>query len=182
MPCTAADLHRCFAGSDRVGPEGDAGPAQVPHHLRRGEQQAPGFLVSNPPGLLLVFESKAGGGEAGSAVLTQSLAIIEHLDEVHPDPLLLPHGPLARACVRAFALAIACGIHPVQDLRVLARPRSWGLGEPQVQARAHDTIAGGPLLARRCWRDNPCCFSSAPGLADLAGRCRCSTCGASQSR
>ena len=52
-------------------------------------------------------------------VLTQSLAIIEWLEETHPTPHLLPAEPLARAQVRAFALAIACDIHPLNNLRVL---------------------------------------------------------------
>lgn len=142
---------------------------QVPHHLRRGEHRAPGFLALNPQGLLPVFETDAGGGEAGPAVLTQSLAIIEYLDEIHPDPPLLPATSLARARVRAFALAIACDIHPVQNLRVLARLRALGLAEPQVQAWAHDTIAEGldACEALLAGQPGPYCFGDAPGLADL---------------
>jgi len=136
--------------------------AQASHHLRRGEQRAPAFLALNPQGLLPVLDT-------GSAVLTQSLAIIEYLDEVHPDPPLLPAAPLDRAAVRAFALAIACDIHPVQNLRVLARLRSLGLAEDQVQAWAHDTIRDGlaacaALLARQ---PGPFCFGDSPGMADL---------------
>ena len=113
---------------------------QVPHHPRRGEQRAPDFLALNPQGLLPVFETI---DEAGATVLTQSLAITEYLDGSYPDPPLLAADPLARARVCAFALAIACDIHPVQNLRVLARLRALGLAEPQVQAWAHDTIADG---------------------------------------
>src|SRR6185437_2166668 len=69
----------------------------LPHHLRKGEQCAPAFLAINP----------------------QWLAIIEWLDETHPEPPLLPKDPLRRAKVRAFAQALACDTHPVQNLKVL---------------------------------------------------------------
>ena len=72
------------------------------------------------------LESHAG------AILTQSLAIIEWLDETNPNPPLLPKDPLRRAKVRAFAQAIACDTHPVQNLKVLARLRKLGLPEEQV--------------------------------------------------
>ena len=67
----------------------------------------------------------------GGAILTQSLAIIEWLDETHPEPPLLPKDPLHRAKVRAFAMALACDTHPVQNLKVLARLRELGLPEEQ---------------------------------------------------
>ena len=65
-------------------------------------------------------------------MLTQSLAIIEWLEETHPEPPLLPKDPLRRAKVRAFAMALACDTHPVQNLKVLARLRELGLPEQQV--------------------------------------------------
>ena len=61
----------------------------------------------------------AGARDGDGAVLSQSLAIIEYLDETHPTPSLLPSDPLARAHVRSMALAIACDIHPVNNLRIL---------------------------------------------------------------
>ena len=85
----------------------------LPHHLRKGEQCAPTYLAINPQGLVPTLEGDDG------AALTQSLAIIEWLDETHPNPPLLPKDPLRRARVRAFALAIACDIHPLNNLRVL---------------------------------------------------------------
>ena len=71
----------------------------LPHHLRKGEQCAPAYLAINPQGLVPTLEGDDG------AALTQSLAIIEWLDETHPNPPLLPKDPLRRAKVRAFALA-----------------------------------------------------------------------------
>ena len=82
------------------------------HHLRKGEQRAPGFLKLNPMGLVPALED-------GPNTVTQSLAIIEYLDETHPNPPLLPKAPAERARVRALALAIACEIHPLNNLRVL---------------------------------------------------------------
>lgn len=81
-------------------------------HLRRAEQQHPDFLRVNPQGLIpaLVDDGQ---------VLTQSMAIIEYLDETHPEPRLLPDDALGRARVRALSLAIACDIHPLNNLRVL---------------------------------------------------------------
>ncbi len=85
---------------------------QVSVHLRRKEQQAPSYLAVNPQGLIPAL---VDDGE----VLTQSLAIIEYLDETHPAPPFLPGHPVDRARVRALAQAVACDIHPVNNLRIL---------------------------------------------------------------
>ena len=83
-------------------------------HLTRGggEQFQPGYLRLNPLGLVPALVD-------GETVLTQSLAIIEYLEEVHPKPALLPGNASARARIRALALAVACDIHPLNNLRVL---------------------------------------------------------------
>ena len=83
-------------------------------HLTKGggQQFAPAFRAINPDALIPVLE------DDGHA-LTQSLAIIEYLEETHPEPPLLPRAPLERAYVRAIALGIACEIHPLNNLRVL---------------------------------------------------------------
>ncbi len=83
-------------------------------HLTKGggQQFAPEFRAINPDALIPVLD------DAGQR-LTQSLAIIEYLDETHPEPPLLPKAPLERAYVRAIALGIACEIHPLNNLRVL---------------------------------------------------------------
>jgi maleylacetoacetate isomerase len=82
-------------------------------HLRMGNQRAQDYLALNPQGLVPALALDDG------QVLTQSLAIIEYLDETHPEPPLLPVAPPARARVRGIALAIACEIHPLNNLRVL---------------------------------------------------------------
>jgi maleylpyruvate isomerase len=135
----------------------------LPHHLRKGEQCAPTYLAINPQGLVPALEDDAG------TVLTQSLAIIEWLDEIHPNPPLLPKEPLRRAKVRAFALAIACDTHPVQNLKVLARLRQLGLSEEKVTewaawANREGLSACEALVANE---KGPFCFGAAPTVADL---------------
>lgn len=85
---------------------------QIYHHLRHGEQRSPDYLALNPQGLVPALE-------ADGTVLTQSLAIIEYLDETVPGAALLPPDPTARARVRAIAQIVACDIHPIDNLRVL---------------------------------------------------------------
>jgi maleylpyruvate isomerase len=81
--------------------------------LRAGEQRLEEFLSVNSQGLVPALTLDDG------AVLIQSMAIIEYLDEVHPRPPLLPNSPLARARVRALSQAITCDVHPLNNLRVL---------------------------------------------------------------
>ena len=135
----------------------------LPHHLRKGEQCAPAYLAINPQGLVPTLEGDDG------AALTQSLAIIEWLDETHPTPPLLPKDPLRRARVRAFALAIACDIHPVQNLKVLARLRQLGLAEEKVTEWAAWTNREGLSACESLIRDEqgPFCFGASPTVADL---------------
>ena len=85
----------------------------VPVHLVRREQLAPGFAELSRGKLVPVLED-------GERVLTQSMAIIEYLDETYPQPPLLPADALARARVRSIAQDIACEIHPLDNLRVLS--------------------------------------------------------------
>jgi maleylpyruvate isomerase len=81
--------------------------------LRAGEQRLDEYLQINSQGFVPALALDNG------AVLTQSVAIIEYLDEIHPDPPLLPQSPLARARVRALTQAITCDVHPLNNLRVL---------------------------------------------------------------
>ena len=81
--------------------------------LRAGEQHLEEYLRINSQGFVPALRLDDG------AVLTQSVAIIEYLDEMHPEPPLLPQAPLGRARVRALAQAITCDVHPLNNLRVL---------------------------------------------------------------
>lgn len=133
------------------------------HHLRRDEHRSADYLAINPQGLLpsLVLDD--------GQVLTQSLAICEYLDEVHPEPSLLPSDPVERAHVRAFAQAIACDIHPVQNLRILKALAASGLSEDEVQHWARSLIETGfdALEALIADRPGPFAFGDRPGLADI---------------
>jgi maleylpyruvate isomerase len=86
----------------------------LPTHLLRdgGEQHGPAYRAVNPQGLVPALDDDG-------TLITQSLAIVEYLDETHPQPPLLPADARARAAVRSMAYAIACDIHPVNNLRVL---------------------------------------------------------------
>lgn len=137
------------------------------HHLRLGGQRAPDYLALNPQGFVPALEAE-------SDVLTQSLAICEYLDERFPDPPLLPSEPLARAKVRAAAQAIACDVHPLQNLKVLKYLRDAGLSQDQVAAWAARVITEGldafeALIARRpeTHSSGPYCFGGSVTLADI---------------
>ncbi len=84
----------------------------VPVDLKPGAHRRPDYLAVNPQGLVPALVD-------GAQPLSQSLAIIEYLEETHPQPALLPRAPLERARVRSLALAIACDLHPINNLRVL---------------------------------------------------------------
>ncbi|MBS1201250.1 MAG: maiA [Proteobacteria bacterium] len=92
----------------------ELGVLYIPKHLLRegGEHQLDDYLALNPQGLVPALEHQG-------RVIGQSLAIIEYLDEIQPEPPLLPDDPGERAVVRSMAMAIACDIHPLNNLRVL---------------------------------------------------------------
>jgi maleylpyruvate isomerase len=132
------------------------------YNLRDKEQLAPAFLALNPQGLVPALE-------VDGAVLTQSLAICEYLDEMHPVPALLPSAPLDRAKVRAAAYVIACDVHPVQNLKILNRVRALGHNDAAVDQWARATIEEGlaafeALLPGQVSRFS---FGDAPSLADI---------------
>ncbi|MBO6902779.1 MAG: maleylacetoacetate isomerase [Rhizobiaceae bacterium] len=85
----------------------------VAHNLRTGEHRESSYLGVNPQGLMPALVWSDG------TMIAQSLAILEFLDEVHPEPALLPVDPHGRARVRMIAQMIGCDIHPVNNLRVL---------------------------------------------------------------
>lgn len=132
-------------------------------HLRKGEHRSPEYLAVNPQGLLpsLILDD--------GAILTQSLAICEYLDETHPEPPLLPADPVDRAHVRAFAQAIACEIHPLQNLKTLKALEALGQTPEQTQAWAREVITWGfdALETLVAGRSNPFAFGDRPSLADI---------------
>ncbi|SDD05139.1 maleylacetoacetate isomerase [Sphingomonas sp. YR710] len=136
--------------------------SQVSHHLRKGEHRSPAFLALNPQGLLPALE-------VNGAVLTQSLAICDYLDEVYAAPALLPADPIRRAKVRAAAQVIACDTHPVQNLKILDRVRALGVGEDKVTGWAVQAIEEGLDAFDRLIADEagPYSFGAAVTLADL---------------
>ena len=135
---------------------------QVFHRLTEGEQTAPAYLALNPQGLVPALET-------GGAVLTQSLAICEFLDEVYPEPPFLPDDPVDRAKVRAFAQIIACDTHPIQNLKILNRLRALGLDQQAVTQWARVAIEDGLEACDQllCDSATPFCHGDQPGLADI---------------
>ncbi len=136
--------------------------ARIPVDLVKGEQRGDRNLDINPQGLVPTLE-------IDGRRLTQSLAIIEYLDETRPEPPLLPATAEARAHVRALALAIACEIHPVSNLTVLARVEALGGAEARANWNRENIAAG--LQAVEKLLDHPgfigrFCYGSTPGLAD----------------
>lgn len=133
-------------------------------HLRKGEQRAADYVKLNPQGLVPTFVD-------GEATLTQSLAILEYLEEVHPRPALLPRDPADRARVRALSLAIACDIHPLNNLKVLQYlQKDLGLDEATRNAWYHRWVHDGfkameaQLAATETGRF---CHGDQPGMADV---------------
>ncbi len=134
------------------------------HHLRKGEQNAPAYKAINPQGLLPALETDEGD------ILTQSLAILEWLDETHSNPPLLPSDPLARARVRAFAYVIACDTHPLQNLKILGKVRALAGGdEDKVMRWAQEVIGDGFSACEALLKGvaGPYAFGRAPTLADV---------------
>jgi maleylacetoacetate isomerase len=133
---------------------------EIPINLDTGEQNDPAFLAINPQGALPALV------EAGQPTLTQSLAILEYLEELQPEPALLPKDLLGRARVRSIAAAIAADSHPLVVPRIRhylmdregfdhAQWRAWqtqwfGAGLRTVEARLQDGLSG-----RFCHGDTP---------------------------
>jgi maleylacetoacetate isomerase len=138
----------------------------ITKQLRRGEQRAKDFLEINPQGFVPVLSLDDGH------MIPQSLAIIEYLDEVYPQPPLLPAAPIERARVRALSLLIACDIHPLNNLRVL-QYLEGSLGEAQSVRDAwyrHWIEAGFEALEEALGRDparGRFCYGDTPSLADV---------------
>jgi maleylacetoacetate isomerase/maleylpyruvate isomerase len=134
-------------------------------HLAKGEHRKPEYARVNAQALVPTLELDDG------TRLTQSLAIIEYLDETHPEPALIPRDTLGRARVRALALLIACEIHPLNNLRVLQHlKRNLGQNEQQINAWYRHWVADGlakfeaELAAMAS--TGKFCHGAAPSMAD----------------
>lgn len=130
--------------------------------LRTGAQRSDAFIALNPQGMVPALE-------VGGAVLTQSPAILEWLEETHPVPPLLPAAPIDRARVRAMAALIGCDIHPLNNLRVgKALRETFGADQTAVDAWAARWIVPGftALEQLAAAHGDGWCFADAPTLAD----------------
>jgi len=132
-------------------------------HLPKGEHRAPEYAGVNAQALLPTLELDDG------TRLTQSLAIIEYLDEKHPQPRLVPQDALERARVRSLSLLVACEIHPLNNLRVLQHlKRALGQTQEQIDAWYRHWVADGlaKLEAQIQGNQGRFCFGDTPTMAD----------------
>jgi len=139
----------------------------VPVHLTRGggEQHRPEYLEMNPQGLVPTLTD-------GERVLRQSLAILEYLDEVYPEPPLLPATPRDRARVRGIANLVACDIHPINNLRVLQfLEKEMGQGDNARKNWYHYWLEHGFGALETLLADHPStgifCEGDEPTIADI---------------
>ena len=135
----------------------------VPVDLRHGAQAEPGYRALNPQGLVPALEMEG-------QVLTQSLAILDYLDARFPEPPFAPRDPAARAHVLAMALAIACDIHPIDNLRVLRYLKNdMGQSQDVIDAWYIHWISEGlnALEALAIAYAGPYLSGETPGLADI---------------
>ena len=139
----------------------------VPVHLVRdgGAQHTAEYRKLNPLGLIPVLTD-------GDEVITQSVAIVEYLDETHPEPPLLPRSPAGRARVRALAQAIVADLHPINNLRVQQYlEQRFGADDDVKREWIHHWSKLGLAALERSLADDPrtglCCHGDAPTLADI---------------
>jgi maleylacetoacetate isomerase len=129
--------------------------------LIAGQQREPAYRAVNPQGLTPALD-------IGDRVLTQSLAILEWLEEAYPEPPILPKAPLDRAAVRAMAGIIACDIHPLNNTRVGRKLHKMGVDQAGILAWTQGWIVDGfdalePMVARH---GAGFAFGDQPTLAD----------------
>lgn len=135
----------------------------VPVDLVAGDQRDDDYLALNPNAGVPTLVLDDG------TVLTQSMAILEYIDAIWPEPSLIPHNPLQRAKMMAVANTVACDIHPVNNLRVIAELKSrFGATQDQSQGwMQHWMTAGFTSLEKQIDEQTEFSFGGAPDLADL---------------
>lgn len=126
-----------------------------------GEQRQAAYLALNPQGRVPALRTDEG------ALLTQSSAIIEYLEECYPQSALLSADPTTRAHERAVAALIGSDIHPLHNVSVLNQLRQWGHDEVQVQQWIGHWIGEGLAAVEQLIGDHGYCFGLQPGLADV---------------
>jgi maleylpyruvate isomerase len=136
------------------------------HHLRRGEHQREEFLSVNPQGLVPALVWSDG------TMVAQSMAIIEFLDEMVPEPPLLPADPQGRARVRMLSQMIACDIHPLNNLRVLnALEGRFGASESAISSWVahwvHETFKPLEKMLSEHAATGTFCHGEQPGMAEV---------------
>src|SRR5690606_32582775 len=138
----------------------------APVHLVRdgGDQHKPGYLETNPQKLVPVLQH-------GKRMLRQSLAILEYLDEMWPEPPLLPATARDRQRVRALAQVIACDIHPLNNLRVVQWfEHDWNVPQPERDVWIRHWIVEGFAAFEAMLQNHPAtgsfCDGHAPTIAD----------------
>jgi maleylacetoacetate isomerase len=128
--------------------------------LRAGEQRSADYLAVNPAGLVPALET-------GGLVLGQSLAIIDYLDAIHPEPRMIPADPLRRARAMEMALTIAGDIHPINNLRVLQYlEHDLGQGKATVDEWYRHWVAQGFVTLEALLPDTPFAGGDAPNIVD----------------
>ncbi len=133
----------------------------VPVNLLKGEQLRDEYRRINPQG-------RVPSLDIGEHILIQSPAILEYLEEVHPQPPLLPRDPLARARVRAACALIACDIHPLNNLSVLSYlKRNFGQEQPAIDAWYVHWVTEGFKALEQMLSPGPFAFGDKPTLADV---------------
>ena len=136
----------------------------IPVHLQKegGLNKKPEYRAINPQMRVPALQLDSG------EVLTQSLAIIEYLDEVHPQPPLLPRDPVERAKVRALAQLIACDIHPLNNVGPLRYLKNeLGQDQARIDAWYHHWVVDGFGAMESMIRPAPYAFGSDVTLADI---------------
>ena len=136
----------------------------LPVHLLKNEQATPAFSALNAAQLVPLLID-------GQERVTQSMAIIEYLDETHPEPPLLPGTPAERARIRALAQAIACEIHPLNNLRVLRYlVHDLKVSDEDKKRWYRHWVEGGLAVVERQLDGHPAtgryCHGDAPTMAD----------------
>ena len=133
----------------------------VPIHLLKKEQNAPDYLAVNPQG-------RVPSLDLDGTVLIQSPAILEYLEEIYPEPPLLPSDPVARARVRAICALIACDIHPLNNVGVLRYiKRAFGQEQAAIDDWYRHWIVEGFTALEQIIEPGPFAFGSNPTLADV---------------